>query len=219
LLNNRNYAQARAELQELEKDIKLSNAYIRQFVAYAKIKTDEDLPHEQAIEDLYEAICMNRKVFEEAEIAQYRLTDNEINIMINMAYRHSCLNNLDKAICISKALIKGRDRYVTSESERASYLPTLFSNLSTMLGRAGNFKECVKVCNEGIDLASEYNNLYDIPVMLYNLACSLHDLNEEERIYKPLLIRAYHSAYAFKRNDLAVLIKKDAKRDFGIDIM
>ena len=90
-------------------------------------------------------------------------------------------------------------------------------NISTMLGRIGEYKESLKYCEEAIDISTEYNNLRVVPWLLYNMASCHRMLGEEEQIYRTYLVRAYHCACAFKDFEAAQIIKIDASNDFGID--
>ena len=87
-----------------------------------------------------------------------------------------------------------------------------------MLGKANRYKESLAVCNNAIEICREYNRLRLVSIILHNMASCYRLLGEEEQIYKPHLIRAYHCAYAIGDNETANIIKKDAEKDFGIVI-
>ena len=79
------------------------------------------------------------------------------------------------------------------------------------LDAADEHLKAIKICRE-------CSNLLYVPIILYNMANCLHLLGEEEQIYKPHIIRAYHCAYAIGDTRIAQIIKKDAEDDFGIII-
>ena len=218
LLRDRQISKVRELLPTLENGVLTKQPFMRQFIARAKVKVDKDIPNDEAIEKLLKAMHMSNPKFDEHKIADYRLTYNEVNIIIDLAGRLFESGEEDRAISMVKAVIGSRNNSRTSEEDRASLFPVLMSNLSTMLGRAGRHKESLDVSNEAIEICREYNNLRFLPKILYNIACSYLRIGEEEWIYRPHLVRAYHCAYAMGDIYGAKIIEKDAKKDFGISL-
>ena len=218
LLHDRNFSEVRKILPEFETSLLSKQFFIRQFVAYVKVKIDKEISHEQALEKLYEAVRMSKPDYEENRVAEYRLTYNEVGILVEIAGRLSIMGERDRAITLTKAIIESREESRTSEEDRTTLFPALMTNLSTMLGKAKRYKESIAICNEAIEICREHNRLRLVPVILYNMASCYHLLGEEEQIYKPHLIRAYHCAYAIGDNEAANIIKKDAEDRFDITI-
>jgi len=217
LINKREYAEARKLLPTLEA-LKNESIHLFQFVGYADNKTDETLSDEVVCNRMLLLMYTVKSdgSFDENKVPITMLTDTEVSILIERAYRHFCVGRLDEAIKLTKDLIENRKKFVSAEDELARYLATLYFNLSTMLGRAGKFRECADICIEGIKIAREHDRYSDIPELTFNLANAYRDLGETEEIYKPLLIRAYYGAHLMNHHKHAELIKKDAKEDFGI---
>jgi transcriptional regulator with XRE-family HTH domain len=203
-------------LPEFEKRELSQKLLPKQFIAYAKILLDKEISTKEAIEKLYEVIRMSKSNFDENKIITYRLTDNEINALIEIAGRFAELGDLDAAIAIQKAMIESSKKFIMSEEGKASALPTLMSNHSTVLGRAKRYKESLKCCEEALEISREHAKATHIPVLLKNMASCHRLLGEEEDIWLPLLRRAYHCAYALGKTEQAKRIKKSAEEDFGI---
>jgi len=218
LIHARDFSEVRDILPEFEEGLLSKQPFIRQFIAYVKVKVDKEIPPKQAIEKLYEAIHMSKPDFDESKVSEYRLTYNEISTLIELASRLFDMGEKDRAIALKYAMIESRGSLRASEEDMIKILPALMSNLSTMLGISGRYKECLKVCERAVEICREYRNYHFIPVVLHNMASALKDLGEEEQIYKPHLVRAYHCAYAMGQIEIARLLKKDAEEDFGIMI-
>lgn len=218
LLRDQNYSRVREILPGFEKGVLSRQPFIRQFIARVKVKVDADISNEEAITKLYEALQMSIPKFDEHQISKYRLTYNEINIISDLADKLFETGETGRAIAMNKAVIENRKNSRTSEEDRALLFPSLMSNLSTLLGKAGEYKESLKLCEEAIEICREYNNLRTVPILLNNMASCMRLLGEEEAVYKPHLIRAYHCAYAMGNFKTADIIKKDAEEDFGIVI-
>jgi transcriptional regulator with XRE-family HTH domain len=218
LLRDRRFNEAKEKLRELEKGVLAQQPLIKQFIARVKIKVDKDIKHEDAIEKLKDVMCMSITDFDESKILEYRLTNNEVNIITDLASRLSAIGETSRALALQKALIQNIENSYLTEDDKADLLPSLMSNHSTTLGKAGKFKECKKICEEAIEICKEYNNLFFVPKILYVLANSIKDLGEEEQIFKPYIVRAYIFANTIGDFDMAKHIKKDAEKEFGIII-
>ena len=137
---------------------------------------------------------------------------------MSIAACYSNMGNKEKAIYITESLVDSRKRARTSEEDRANFFPALLFSLSNLYGQEGRIKESIKACEQGLEVAREYNSLNFIPRLLHNLATGLRRIGEEEQIYKPHLIRAYHCAYAIGQTQIAKGIKEDAEKRFNIVI-
>lgn len=192
--------------------------FIAQFLELAKVMLEEKLSHKDAIEELFKAIKLSIPTFDVSKIHEYRLTYNEIYILIEMAGNYSKMEDKDSAICITQAIIESRENSRTSEEDRARLFPALMFNLSNYYGQSGRVKEALKACNQAIEICREYSNFNDVPAILLNTASCHYLLGEQHHIYKTHLLRAYHTAYAHGDFELGKRIKADAKRDFDITI-
>jgi transcriptional regulator with XRE-family HTH domain len=189
---------------------------VRQIIAWVEIKLNNDLSHEDELEELYKVLRMSKKNFEESKISEYKLNYTEIRILMAIAACCVYLEDKERAINIFESLVKSREKSRTSEEDRAIFFPVLLFNLSNLYGQAERVKESLKACEQGLAISKEYNNFRFVPRLLHNMASGLRLSGEEEQIYKPLLVRAYHCAYAMGQMGIAKTIKKEAKEKFGI---
>ena len=209
------FAEIRDILSEFEKDLSSKQPFIIQYVAYAKIHTDEEMPHEQAIKELYEVLRMSVKNFEECNISKYRFTYNEINIIFAIAVRMEALGRLDCAMSLYKSVIESRGNAFATDEDKSRIFPAYMYNLSRLLGRSGMHKESLSYSRDAYGLCKKYSNFRLVPNLLFNMAHSYYYLGEEKQIYQTYLIRAYHTAHALGNTEIVNLSKKNAEK-FGI---
>ena len=218
LKRDRQYDEIRRILYEDKKLMDTNHKIFRRFIKYLEIDINKELPLDESIKKLRELIKDSRTDFDEAKIAECKLTADEISILTSLASHIFSAGEQGKAIGMVEAMIKSRGISQTTEEDREKVFPVLYSNLSSMLGQAGRYKEALKSSDEGLQLCKEYSNFRWVPNLLYNKACSLRKLGEEEAVYKICLIRAYHCAFACGNTYMGNIIKDDAKEAFGIDL-
>ena len=212
------FEEAKNILPELEKSKLSKHPFVKQFIDYVKIITNKDMEYEEAINKLFISLRISIPNFDEDKIEEYRMTYNEIYIVIAIANKLDRAGERDRSISLTKKLIESRENSRTSEEDQAILFPLLMTNLSTSLGRKGKIKEALKVCNKALDISREYDNLKYIPHILYNIAHCYKALGEDKQIYKPYLVRAYHCSCAIGNTEEANIIKNDAKKSFGITL-
>jgi len=217
LLRDKKLKEAKDALAELEQGLLSKQPFIMQFIALAKIETDTAISNEQAVEELYQAIRKYKPNFDINKISEYRLNYNEIYIITSIANKLNAQGKVREAVAITQDLMTNRQNMNASDEDIANTLPVLMFNLSTMLGRLGEYKESFKYCTRAYEISKEYNNLRIIPGILYNMASCYRLLGEEVQIYKTHLVRAYHCANAHGDHEAAKTIKNDALIDFGIE--
>jgi len=212
------FKNAEITLNEIKKSPLARQSLINQFLEVAEVKLYTSISEKDAIKRLYDAICLSIPHFDELMISEYRLTHNEIYILIEIAGCLSRMGEKERAINIAQSIVESRENSRTSEEDRAKLYPAVMFNLSNYLGQSGRTKEALKVCSSAIEICRENSNLKPVPHLLLNIASCYHILGEQEHVYKTYLIRAYHAAYAYGDYELGQRIKKYAEEDFGISI-
>jgi len=207
---------AKTTYEKLKNSPLVERHAIYQFLEYVRICLDEELKGEAAIAELYEALHEPRESFEPEKILKRRLTYNEVYILSEISSEYFDMGDYDEAINITQALIDSRENSRTSEDDRAKLLPVLMFNLSNYLGKAGRIKESLEVCEQAVKLCREYSEYRCMPQLLHNMATGFRLIGEKENIYRPILMRAYHTACAFWEFDVVKLIEKEAEEKFGI---
>ena len=218
LTSDRKYTEAMEVLRRFEAGLLSKQPFIMQFVAIAKVKADKDISDKDAITAMLEVIRMTKPKFDESKVAEYRLTSNEIAALIELASRYFSTGCEEKAISLAESIIESRHNIHASEEDRASLLPALMSNLSTMLGRVGRYEESLRYCNMAKDISTMYSDYRLLPLLLFNSASCQYHLGEEKHVYRTELIRAFHCANAMGQYETAKTIKENAKLSLGVTI-
>ena len=216
LIRDGKHSEAKDILADFEKNLTATQSFLHQYVAFAKVYLDSEMPHEEAVERLYEVLRMSIRDFDKSKMAKYRYDYNEVHILSAIAIKLDKMGETEQAIDIYKALIESRNNILGTDEDKAALLPALLYSLSSLLGKTGDYIGALKYCEEAYEISKKYYNLRLIPYILYNIASCSHKLNKGEEICKPYLVRAYHSAYAIGYTEVAAEIKKDAKESFGI---
>jgi len=215
LLRDARFLEAKEILHEFEKGTISKQPFILQFIAFANIYVDEEMPHQEAIDKLYEILRMSINDFETCNIPAYRLTFNEIYIICAIAMRLECVGKIDCSIILYKALVDSRGNALATCEDKATLYPALMYNLSRLLGVSGMHKESLSYSKDAYGLCIKYDNLRLVPKLLYNMACSNRLLGEEEKIFQTYFIRAYHTAHALQNHEIIDISKREANK-FGL---
>jgi len=210
LVRDKKYAEVRGKLPDFKKNLASKQGIVLQFIAFARIISDEEMPPEQAIEELYEALSMSIKNFDHEKAGKYRYTYNEIIILIEIGMKLEKIGKSDITITIFKALIESKGNAFATDSDKAALYPALMYNLCVSLGRADRFKEALSYCEDAYGISIKYNNFRLIPKIVYYLGYFNYMLGEEERVYRTFYTRAYHAAYALGDRETAAIIKEEA---------
>ncbi|MCL2499255.1 MAG: helix-turn-helix domain-containing protein [Defluviitaleaceae bacterium] len=217
-LNNGDLTEIKEVVDAIEKGPLIKQPIIRQFITYVNAVIGKTEPSAQIIDALLTAMRMSKPHFEEKMISEYRMTYNEMSITITMAECLSGMEEHDRCISMVQSMINSRENARVSDEDKTILFPSLYFALSRMLKRAGKLKEALRACDIAVDICREYNNLKNIPDMLFHMADCYHKLGEEEHIYKTHLVRAYHAAYAMGKVKIAAIIKEDALKYFNVTV-
>jgi len=215
-LRNRNLDKAREYLEQLKIHPATKSSFLKQTVAWGDARLNKNLKGKEAYDEFCEILRISIPDFDESKLAEYRLSHQEVRILMCIAKAMNEVGNKEASIYITETLLANRKRLRTSEEDEAVFLPVLCFNLSSNYGRLDRYEEALRVAESGLDICKEYNNFWHVPSLLLNIAYSHYFLGEKEPVYKTLLIRAYHCAFALGRDELAENIKKYAKEEFGI---
>ncbi|MCL2570934.1 MAG: helix-turn-helix domain-containing protein [Defluviitaleaceae bacterium] len=215
-LGNNDWSEARSIISDFEESALIRQPVVKQFVSYIKASIEMTAPSAESIEALLKVMYMSKPSFDERKISEYRMTYNEIQIALCIAGCLAAMEEHDRAISIVQSMINGRESNKVSEEDKIILFPSLYFALTCVLRGAGRYKEALRACIDAVDVCREYNNLKQIPEMLFYMADCYHRLGEEDHVYKTHLIRAYHVAYGIGRNDAAAVIKENALKYYGV---
>ncbi len=147
------------------------------------------------------------------------MTFNEISLLNKIACYYDYLGQSDKAIKILYHIISFHKSGIVDEQESLRTLPMVLYNLSNILGRSGNYDDCLSICNEGIELEMKTKSYYFLPSYMYNKGWVLTKRGraEDREEAKKLLLDAYDlSRIINDRPNRTRLIAKMLSEDYGL---
>jgi len=212
------WTEANDTIAALEKSELMKQQVVNQYVSYMKVSLQMEMPPGEKLEQYKTALHMSKSCFDENKVCEYRMTYNEINIVLSIAKCLSHMGEHDRATSLVHSLIEGRENCKVSEEDKAYIFPAMYYYLIGILHHAENYRDALKACENAVEVCRDYNNLNRIPEMLYAMAECLHKLGEEEHIFKTHLVRAYHVAYGMGKNDTAACIKEASLKNFGVTV-
>ena len=221
LMRNFEYEEALAETIKLEKSKVEKTTELKQFIAEIKLTTNTTLTPEEALPKYEELFAMTVPDYDPTRPWTYHCTNNEMTIIGQIAMRKFEMGQHQNAISMLEGLLESRVMTGTSRQDRANIYPELLVTISSMYERAGNYIKATDRCYKGIETCKAYNNFRPLPFFLYNLACNYKYLKLEGVTIKELQARAeqaFFTAYSLGNYYIAKQIKKDAKKEFGIDL-
>ena len=218
LLRNRNFEAVTNLITKIKSKPMVKQKFIQQFIIFIEVVSDENLDPDTSIKILLDGIKISKKDFSIDRIQDYYLNYNEINILKEMANCYEKKMDYVSAIEIYTSLMDNRKKLGILHQDKGYMLSSIMYNLSNLFGRSGKYREALKVCNEALEICEDYKVFEVVPRLLYGIANAYYYLKEDEVIYKPYIIRAYHTAMAHRDFFVANFIKNDAKEDFGIVI-
>jgi len=209
---------SKAVIDAMENSMIIQHPLVKQYVSHWKTYNNATMPPEEKMAALLDDMRMSKPHFEEQKVSEYRRSYNEISIALCIAECLEAMGECDRAIAMLQAMIETRESARASEEDIANIITSLYFVLSRILRTAGRHKEALSACYYALETSRNYNNYRHIPQMLYCMADCYYWLKEEKHVYKTHLVRAYHAAYAMGRNEIAVKIKEDALRNYGVVI-
>jgi len=203
-------------IDAMENSLIIRQPLVKQYVSHWRTYKDATLSFDDKLAALLDDMRISKPYFDERKVSEYRMTSIEISIALCMAECLEAMGEYDRAITMLQGIIENRESARASEEDKANIITSLYFVLSRILKTAGKYKDALKACDHAIEISRSYNNFRHIPQMLFCLADCYYKLGEEEQIYKTHLLRAYHSAYAIGRNELAATIKEDSLKNYGV---
>jgi len=130
------------------------------------------LPRDIAITRLENALKLTHPNYSPQKLP-LTLTYIEAIALNNIANCYYRLGNLEEAIRYYKHIQRFYEDVVQDPEEAKRLLPTIYYNLSKMLGLLGLYDECIDICNHGILYAHRVQRFANMPETLYNMAWSM----------------------------------------------
>lgn len=150
-------------------------------------------------------------------MCSFLLSENEAKIINQIAITYSEEGNRRQAIEIYRQLI----RYVQSHFAGCEIgqvmLPLTAYNYSRLLGQERRYEEAIEVAELGRQCCVRYNKCRFLGGLLLNIACCLHDLDQDDASRKRL-IQSYYAYLVMEDTVSCEVVQNYAKKVLGIEI-
>jgi len=130
------------------------------------------LPRDVAIKRLEGALMLTHPRYSPQKLP-LTLTHIEAIALNNIAICHYSLGNFEDAIRYYKHIQRFYEDVIQDPEEVKRLLPTIYYNLSKILGLLGRYDECIYICDQGILYARKVQRFAIMPETLYNKAWSM----------------------------------------------
>jgi len=219
ILEKLNYEKAEVLIRQMEDDGEfMSNLLTKQYVLgqkamFATIRRGSPAVR---LNLLLDAIKVTIPNYNEVDIKSYFLTRAEIMILGNLSITYWQDNNSDKAISILYGLKENYDTRHMDISFKGKEYPNLAYNLARNLAVVGNYKEAIKICDDGKAVCLQSGHMSELPHIILIKAIALCELGDTESGEK-YMRQAYYSSEMLDNFEARNSIREEA-RGYGITI-
>ena len=145
------------------------------------------------LELLEEALALTVNNFDEEMVHKYRLTNNEITIISQIAIHYCESGNMARGIKLYERLRDSMNRYYVDEKEKVRMYSVILYNYSKYLGLMERYKEALEIINEGENIVLRHCRLTLLPGFANNKACGFLELGEKQKSV-PYFAMAYYGS-------------------------
>jgi len=202
----------------LESDRAFSTKENKQFLQMSKAALAYN---RENYEDLYnfatDALSVTKKNFDVDKIETYFLSCDEIWLVNQIGIASAFVKSMEKSTNIFRMLRKVIEKGCIESDVMIHTYTSLTYNLSKNLGIAGEFEECLEVCNKGIEWCIKHRESFCHPLIIFHKACCMIQLdNRSEGII--MLEKACAFLKGLGRDNELLQIKGYAEQQFQIII-
>ena len=172
-----------------------------QFILYARatIIYGKEGENEKYLETLQRALAATLPKFDEKTLSKCRLSYYEIVIVNQLAGYYASQENdsaRKRGLRMYKNLAKSMDTYIVDEDEKVRMYETVLYNYSKFLGLNKQYKNALKVVEEGERFAREHSRLKSLPDFAINRACDMLELGQKKESL-PYFALAFYGSVIF----------------------
>lgn len=213
---DKNYDLARKNLEEFCKISNNPSKIDEQFlILYQILLNLQEVTTEEKLMQLEKALvltCPKYKIGNIPKILSYA----EVLLLNNIAICYDCLGKRTQTISILTSLKEHYESQMTNKEEALRTQPMILYNLSKYLGLNGEYDECIKVCDMGIQIARTTGRCSLLAETLFNRSWALiqRNLPEDEDAAKENLRQAKSFCFAFGNEMLLEEIENYCKSVF-----
>lgn len=199
------YDKAEKLLENLEKQIDCEVAENKQYLMGERLKKEfreNNLSYEEGKKKIFEILNLTLKNEDEA----YQLTDNEINILNQLAILHYNNGEKEEAVKIYRRIIENYENSFMEEVFHMRNWELAMGNLASYLEEMGELEEAMKIAAKRIEKALEIGKGINLGRTLTTMACILE--KKKDLTYKECFYRALDMLHLMKANERYELVKK-----------
>lgn len=211
--------QAKHLYRELKRRLPEPDSASRQFLTlYEIILFPEKLTSPQRLETLEAAMRLTCPSYALDRLPR-AMAYSEILVLNNIAACYADQDQPETAIRIFRHIVDFYDRGIVNPEEAWRTQPTLYYNLSKLLGLTGRYDECIEVCEKGIRLAKRSGRTNRLSLTYFNCAWSLLKRGNpgDRELAKKYAYRSCCMALALDQPELSRRIEF-YKENFGGDM-
>lgn len=145
------------------------------------------------------------------------LTFDEIIIINSIAIVYAKEGKMTEAMKLGYWLMNYMEERIIDGKMKMKKYPAIVFDLSNWLGKTGRFQDALEVADKGIDYCIKFGNLVALPLLLFNKACSLAELNDKEQA-KEYFTQSIVIFQAMKKHDKAQKAIDWCKNHYRIEL-
>lgn len=215
-----NFEELEKQIQKVEGLTKKTSHLERQYLYFAKAELlrKKNGASDEVYELLMKAIHVTLPQFDgKTPLRENLLTFDEIVIINSIAFKHAREQHLDIALKLGYWLKEYMEERMMDSKQKTAKYPVIVYNLSLWLTQTREFDKVEQVADEGVGFCIQYGNLIMLPLLLYNKACALAELdrNKEAKKYFAQSVVLFE---IMKKDEKARQAADWCKNNYGIEL-
>jgi len=211
LLEQERYQIVREKLEELSNIKSLDRTWLRR-IEYIniRIETAESGDFKEGIEKIENLMNKINATFDMENISRNFLTKGELNMLNYLASLYTSSGEVNKGVRLYKALKEYAEHKVADKKGFANFYSMVIYNYSKYVGLAGDYEECIALCNIGINHNKKYGGRpINLAGLLLNKGWSMLESEEyEERETMEIILSSYLLYKQLKDNNATKVIEE-----------
>lgn len=207
------------QIQKVEKiigDAELERQYL--YFAKAELLREKGGTSEEVLELLMQAIHVTMPQFDgKRTLENNLLTFDEIIIINAIAVQYANENQVMAALRLGYWLKEYMEQKMIDGKLRTAKYPAIVYNMSNWMAKMGQYEDALKLTEEGVDFCVKYGNLVNLPLLVFNKACSLAELGKKDEA-KKFFTQSVVIFETMKQYDRVQTATDWCKNNYGIEL-
>jgi len=207
--------------------------YVQQIHAFVKLREAELLKtlelesfndpsrfNKDDVQRWQDTISITIKDFDYEKVSEYLLTRDEVYTISGLCDALSCVGAHEKAISLAQSLINNKSVKARFAMDSSDYLYAYaMFDLTHAYWMAGMYNEAFDMATKALRHCINENLLSSMCYINRQFAEASKMLGEEESLYMPYFMRAYHLAVLTQNTHEIITIRKKVKDICGISLV